>query len=85
MENSSTMTSEHAIYTKVPPAREEKIMSVSSDDPDTPIPIEIPRGVAKAKIPKSRYMVQISSLKFLLMLIPRDIAAAHLCKLIAIT
>lgn len=50
VENSSTITSDQAMYVKVPAVSEKKMMLVSSDEPENIIPIETPKGVAKAKI-----------------------------------
>lgn len=49
-ENSSTMSSEHATYTKVPPANEVKMISTKSDALPRRIPIVVPIGVAQAKM-----------------------------------
>lgn len=54
IENSSTMTSVHAIYTKDPAAMEEKMTSTSSPAPLARMPMIIPRGDAHAKVNRSQ-------------------------------
>lgn len=49
-ENSSTITSEQAIYMKVPPAKHEKMTSTIGGASPRPIPTTIPIGVAKANV-----------------------------------
>ena len=49
-ENSSTMTSEQAMYKKVPPAREEKMTSTMSEVFWRMMPRVTPTGVAKEKV-----------------------------------
>jgi 3-oxoacyl-[acyl-carrier-protein] synthase III len=82
--NSSTMTSEQAIYIKVPPAKHEKTISTIGGAYPSAIPKMMPKGVAQAKVKTSKNNFLKSSGKVLFKLIPRDIDAAHLCKQIAI-
>ena len=79
MENSSTMTSEHEMYKKEPPAKQENTISTISLDPPSKIPNVTPIGV---NTPNKQIMVVtnlFSSGKVFAILIPRDIPAAPLC------
>jgi hypothetical protein len=55
-ENSSTITSEHEMYKKVPPARLVNVILTISDAVDKINPIAIPRGVANENINISQKM-----------------------------
>ena len=50
VENSSTMTSEQAIYMNVPAAKHPKMISTISSQPCNTIPMMMPIGVNKAKV-----------------------------------
>ena len=80
MENSSTITSDAAIYIKVPPAKELKTTSVKVLVPYKRRPRTIPIGVAAAKTTRRKmpFRFSPSSVNYFVIELPRDIAAASL-------
>lgn len=85
IENSSTITSEQAMYKKLPAAKQAKISSIMSLSVllrSMPKPTPIGVKIAKRQImPVTKFL---SSGKVLAIEIPRAIPAAPLCKTIAV-
>lgn len=67
----------------MPTVNDKNTIFVKSEEPETIIPIDVPNGVAHENIINKIYTVIDLSLKFLLILIPKDIASHHLCNAIA--
>lgn len=83
-ENSSTMTSEHAMYMKVPAAKQLKMTSSSGELVETAQPTSTPIGVKMEKRNRSKRTWLSLSGKALAMEVPRAIPAAPLCNTMAI-
>jgi len=83
IENSSTITSEHAMYKNDPAARHENTISVISLDYCSINPRMTPTGVKRANIIIIVVTNLCSSGNVLAILIPRDIPAAPLWRIIA--
>lgn len=84
IENSSTITSEHEMYKKVPPARLVNTTSTIAGAFPSKIPKVTPRGVANENMKISQKMILKLFGNDLPIDIDKDIPSAHLCNKIAI-